>query len=90
MKRTTHKEGKTEEWKVAGEDIVRTVKKIIAEGNARQIIIRNEKGDDLLVIPLTVGVVGTLLLPMLAAVGALAAFVTKCSIIVVKKDETVS
>ena len=65
--------------------MVRTVKDIIKAGNARQIIIRNEKGDDVLVIPLTVGVVGALLLPVLAAVGAIAAFMTKCSIVVIKK-----
>jgi hypothetical protein len=86
MKQSKKTESANEEFKVDGEDLVRRVKDIIRAGNARQIIIRTEKGEDLLVIPLTVGVVGTLLLPMLAAVGALAAFVTKCSIIVVKKD----
>ena len=74
-----------QEFKVTGEDLVKAVKDVIRAGNARQIIIRNEKGEDVLVIPLTVGVVGALLLPVLAAVGTIAAFLTKCSIVVVKK-----
>lgn len=74
----------TEEFKLNGDDIVKKVKEIINEGNARRIIIKNEKGDSILEIPLTIGVVGILLAPYLAAVGALAAVVTSCSIVVVK------
>lgn len=86
MKQSKKTESENEEFTVNGEDLVRRVKEIVRAGNARQIIIRTEKGEDLLVIPLTIGVVGTLLLPMLAAVGAIAAFLTKCSIVVVKKE----
>ena len=73
------------EFKVSGEELLKKVKELIKEGNARRIIIKNEKGESVLEIPLTIGAVGTLLAPVLAAVGALAALLTKCSIEVVKK-----
>ncbi len=76
---------KQEEFKVTGEELLKTVKRIIRAGNARRIIIQNEKGKILVEIPLTVGAIGAVLLPALAAVGAIAALVTKCTIIVVKK-----
>lgn len=76
---------KHEEFKVSGEEILKKVKELIQAGNARRIIIKNETGDTLIEMPLTVGVVGTMLAPMLAAVGALAALVTSCTIVVEKK-----
>ncbi len=76
---------KTEEFKVSGDDIVKKVKQIINEGNARRIIIKNEKGISILEIPLTVGVAGALIAPYLAAVGAIAAVVTNCTIVVEKR-----
>lgn len=75
----------TEEFKIDGHELVEKVKEIIREGNARRIIIKNEKGDSVLEIPLTWGAIGTLVAPMLAAVGAVAALLTKCSIVVEKK-----
>ncbi len=75
----------TEEYKLNGDDIVKKVKEIINEGNARRIIIKNEKGDSVMEIPVTLGVVGILLAPYLAAVGALAAVLTNCSIVVVRR-----
>jgi hypothetical protein len=74
-----------EEFKVSGEELVNRVKEVIKEGNARRIIIENEAGESLIEIPLTIGAVGVLLAPVLAAVGAIAALLTKCTIIVVKK-----
>jgi hypothetical protein len=74
-----------EEFKVNGEDIVAKVKELIKEGNARRIIIKNETGITLLEVPLTIGAVGALLAPALAAIGALAALLTKCTIVVEKK-----
>lgn len=74
-----------EEFKVSGEELLAKVKSIIKEGNARRIIIKNDKGDTLIEMPLTIGAVGVLLAPALAAVGALAALVTNCTIIVEKK-----
>lgn len=75
-----------EEFKVSGEEIVAKVKEIIKEGNARRIIIQNEKGDTVIEFPVTVGVVGAIIAPVLAAVGAAAALLTNCTIIVEKKD----
>lgn len=74
-----------EEFKVNGDDLVRKVKEIIKEGNARMIIIRNESGEDIIQLPLTVGAVGAILVPPLAAIGAVAALVTKCTLVVVKR-----
>jgi hypothetical protein len=62
-----------EELKVTGDQLVSTVKELVREGNVRRIVIKNDEGHTYLEIPLTVGVVGALLLPVLAAVGALAA-----------------
>lgn len=76
---------KTEEFKVSGEDVVRKVKELIRQGNARRIIIKNEKGEALMEVPLTIGAVGALLLPTLAAIGAIAALVTNCTIVVEKR-----
>ncbi len=76
----------TEEFRVSGEDILRKVKEIIAAGNARRIIIKTEKGDTMLEIPLTLAVAGAVLAPVLAAVGAMAALVTHCTIVVEKKE----
>ncbi len=76
----------TEEFKVSGDDVISTVKKIIAEGNARRIMIKNDAGETLVEFPLTIGAVGALIAPLLAAVGAIAALVTKCTIVVEKRD----
>lgn len=73
-----------EEFKVDGDEIVKKFKEIIKEGNARRIIIKNEKGVSILEIPVTVGVVGALLAPYLAAIGAIAAVITSCTIVVEK------
>ena len=75
-----------EEFKVNGEELLKKVKELIAEGNARRIIIKNESGEILVEIPLMIGAVGALLAPILAAVGAIAALVTHCTIVVIKKD----
>lgn len=77
---------KTEEFKVVGGDVVETVKKIIAEGNARRIIIKKESGETIVEFPLTIGAVGIVLLPMLTAIAALTALVAKCTIIVEKRE----
>lgn len=74
-----------EEFKVSGDDLVKKVKEIIAEGNARTIIIKNEEGKEIVQLPLTVGAVGALVAFPLAVVGTIAALVTKCTIVVVKK-----
>lgn len=79
------KKDRQEEFKVNSDKIVAKVKELIQEGNARRIIIKNEKDEVLIEFPVTVGAVGVLLAPVLAAVGALAALLTNCTIVVVKK-----
>jgi len=73
-----------EEMRVTGDQLVSTVKDLVREGNIRRIVIKNEEGHVYLEIPLTVGVVGALLLPVLAAVGALAAVASGLTIAVEK------
>jgi hypothetical protein len=76
-----------EEHKVRGDNLVAKVKELIREGNIRRITIRNDDGKELIEIPLTIGVVGTLLLPAWAAIGAIAALVTNCSIVVERHED---
>ena len=78
-----------ESFKVSGDEILSKIKEIIKEGNARRIIIKNEKDEVIMEFPLTVGAIGIVLAPIFAAVGTLTALATKCTIIVEKKvDET--
>jgi hypothetical protein len=72
----------TEEFKVNGEELLARVKALIAEGNVRRITVKNKEGKTVVELPLTIGVVGAALAPVLAAVGAMAALVTECSIVV--------
>jgi CBS domain-containing protein len=76
----------TEEFTVNGEELIAKVKALINEGNIRRLIIKDAEGKTLVELPVTVGVVGALLAPMLAAVGAIAALVTKCTIVVERRD----
>jgi repressor of nif and glnA expression len=75
----------TEEFRVNGEELLSRVKAIIHEGNIRRIIIKNEEGETVIEIPLTIGAIGVVLAPALAAVGAIAALLTKCTIVVEKR-----
>ena len=72
----------TEEFEINGDKLVAKVKELIAAGNVRRITIKNEEGKSLLEIPLNVGVVAAVIAPVLAALGAVAALVTKCVIAV--------
>jgi hypothetical protein len=74
-----------EEFKLQGQELVKKIKELIKAGNIRRIIIKNEKGKVMMEIPVTVAVVGAVFAPVLAAVGALAALLNKCSIVVEKK-----
>lgn len=67
-------------FEVKGVDLLKKVKELIKEGNIRQISIIDKTGKTLIVLPLTIGVVGAILAPPLAAVGAIAALVTECTI----------
>jgi len=79
-----------ESFKVNGENLLNKVKEIINEGNVRRIIISDKHGKEIAHFPLTVGVVGALLLPVFAAIGAIAALVSECTITVEKEDATPS
>jgi len=74
-----------EEFKVNGEMLLKKVKELLKEGNVRRLTIKDKEGKELVTFPLTVGVVGAVLAPVLAAVGALAALVTECTISVERK-----
>lgn len=73
---------RTEEFKVNGEDLINFIKKLIHEGNVRRITIKNPEGNTVFEIPLTVGVIGAVLTPILVAVGAIAALATNYTIVV--------
>jgi len=77
----------TEEFRVDGEQLVAKLKEILHEGNIRRIIIKDKDGRTLIEVPLTIGVVGVLLLPVWAAIGAIAALVTEATIVVEKVEE---
>ncbi len=76
---------KQESFKVKGEQLLTKVKNLIQEGNVRKITIKDKKGNVLISIPLTIGIVGAVLAPVLAAVGAIAALVTECTVSVERK-----
>ena len=81
------KKVRTEEFKTTGEELIAKVKELIHEGNVRRLSIVNDEGKTLIEVPLTLGVVGIVLVPTLAALGAIAALVTDCSIVVEKVEE---
>ncbi len=78
---------KSEEFQFSGDALLAKIKEILHAGNVRRVIIKNEEGRVLVDIPLTLGVVGTLLAPQLAAIGAIAALVLRGTI-VSEKDVT--
>lgn len=75
-----------EEFRVKGDQVVSKLKELLHEGNVRHIVIKNDEGKVLIEFPVTVGLAGALLLPVWAAVGAVAAMVTNCSIEVERTD----
>lgn len=77
---------KYEEFKVSGEDVIKRIKALVKEGNVRRIIIKSEKGNTILEFPLTIGVVGVALIPVWAAIGAIAALVANCTIVVERRE----
>ncbi len=74
-----------ESFKVSGDEILSKVKEIIKEGNARKIIIKNDKDEIIMEFPLTIGAIGVVLAPIFAAVGTIAALATNCTIVVEKR-----
>jgi Domain of unknown function (DUF4342) len=69
-----------ETFTVNGEQLLKKIKDLIAEGNVRKITIHDKTGNEVMSFPLTIGVVGAVFVPVLAAVGALAALIGECSI----------
>ena len=76
-----------ESFSIHGINLLQKVKELIEEGNVRKITITDKSGKELASFPLTIGVVGALIMPMLAAIGAIAALVTECTI-TVEREET--
>jgi hypothetical protein len=76
----------TEEFHINGEELLAKIKKLVHEGNIRRIIIKNKEGNVVMEIPMTIGVVGALLAPTLAAVGAIAALITEATVVVEKTE----
>ena len=76
-----------EEFKVKGKELLAKVEELIKEGNARRIIIKNEKGQTYLEIPVTIGILGALCAPILAAVGALAGMAANFTVGVIKRED---
>ena len=76
----------TEEYSVSSDNLIESVKELLHEGNVTRIIVKNDKDDVLLEIPATVGVIGLVLVPWLAALGAIAALATNCKIVVEKRE----
>jgi hypothetical protein len=75
------------EFKVKGEDLLRKIREIIDEGNVNRIIIKDHEGKVYLEIPVTLGVIGAVIAPVLAAVGALAALAADFTIEVIRRDQ---
>src|SRR5512147_294490 len=83
---TVETKTRTQEFRVTGDAVVGKLKELLHEGNVRRIIIKNDEGKTLIEIPLTIGVAGALLLPVWAAIGAIAALAANLTIVIEKVD----
>jgi Domain of unknown function (DUF4342) len=79
---------RTEEFHIDGEELLSRIKKLVHEGNIRRISIKNKDGKTVMEIPMTFGVVGALIAPQLAAIGAIAALLTEATVVVEKVEST--
>jgi len=75
-----------EEFTVSADNLIERVKQLLHEGNVTRVIVKDEKGKVMLEIPATVGVIGAVLAPWLAALGVIAALVTNCKIVVERRE----
>jgi hypothetical protein len=82
----TNQTPRVDEFSVTGDQVLEFLKKILHEGNIRRIVLRDESGKTLLEIPVTIGVVGVILLPVWAAIGAAAALVAKMTIVIERTE----
>ena len=78
---------RTQEFSVDGDQLLAKVRELVHEGNVRRLTIKNDEGRTMLELPLTIGVIGAALLPVFAAIGALAALATRCTIVVEREVE---
>ena len=78
---------RSEEFRVNGEELISKIKNLVNEGNIRRIIIKDKEGKVIFEIPLTFGIIGALIAPQLAAIGAIAALVTEATVVVEKTDK---
>jgi uncharacterized protein DUF4342 len=83
----SEEKARTEEFRVDGEKLIGKVKEVIHEGNIRRIIIKDKDGKTILEIPMTFGVVGALIAPQLAAIGAIAALLTEATVVIEKEEK---
>jgi hypothetical protein len=83
----TEQKTRTEENQLNGDALLAKIKELVHAGNIRRILIRNDEGKTLIEFPVTLGVVGAMLAPQLAAVGAIAALVTRCTLVVEKIEK---
>jgi hypothetical protein len=81
------KKPRIEEFEVSGDQVVETVKRLVHQGNIRRVTIKDGEGRSLIEVPLSLGVVGAMLLPVWAALGAAAALLARCTIVVEKLEE---
>jgi len=77
-----------ESFKSNGENLLKKVKELIEQGNVRKIILQDHSGKELMSFPLTVGVVGALVAPVLAAIGAVTALIGECTITVEREEQS--
>jgi len=78
-----------EEFRISGDEAVSKIKEIFHEGNVRRVILKDEKGVTLIEVPLTVGVIGAVLLPVWAAIGAITAVAAKLTLVVERRSSPV-
>lgn len=79
---------RTQEFSVDGDQLLAKVRELVHEGNVRRLTIKTDEGRTMLEVPLTIGVIGAALLPVFAAIGALAALATRCTIVVERELDT--
>jgi hypothetical protein len=77
-----------EEVQVLGRDLVDKIRDLIHEGNVQRIVVKDEHGNTFVEIPVTVAAVGVIMAPLLAAIGAISAFVAKFNIVIVRNEPT--
>jgi hypothetical protein len=88
MRSVAEKKVRTEEFQVSGEKLVSKIKELVHEGNIRRITIKDQDGDTLIEVPLTLGVVGAIIIPVWAAIGAIAALVANLTIVIERVDNS--